>query len=90
MKRALVTGITGQDGQYLLDLLLEKEYYVHGIVRWTSFTSPILKQLQAREKLYLHTADMADSASLQRVIDTCSPDEIYNLAALSHVKESFS
>lgn len=88
-KRALVTGITGQDGAYLAELLLEeKGYEVHGIVRRSS--SPNTERIDAfANDLHLHYGDLTDSASLVRIIKNVAPDEIYNLAAQSHVAVSF-
>lgn len=94
-KSALITGITGQDGSYLSELLLSKGYTVHGIVRRSSSfnTSRIDHIYQdphaANRRLILHYADLNDSTSLRRVIETALPDEIYNLGAQSHVKVSF-
>jgi len=94
-KRALITGITGQDGSYLAELLLEKGYEVHGIKRRTSLfnTGRIDHLLQDphenRLPFHLHHADMTDSSSLLRVLADVRPDEIYNLAAQSHVAVSF-
>ena len=95
MKRALITGITGQDGSYLAELLLEKGYEVHGLVRWAStFNRSRIDHLAldpnvARSKLFLHYGDLIDTGRLIRVIERTGPDEIYNLAAQSHVKVSF-
>lgn len=95
MKRALITGITGQDGSYLAELLLDKGYEVHGIKRRTSlFNTQRIDHLFDDPKignisLFLHHADMNDSSSLVRVISEVKPDEIYNLAAQSHVAVSF-
>ena len=95
MKKALITGITGQDGSYLADLLLEKGYEVHGIKRRTSlFNTQRIDHLFDNPKignqsLFLHHADMNDSSSLVRVIHEVKPSEIYNLAAQSHVAVSF-
>lgn len=94
-KVALITGITGQDGSYLAELLLEKGYDVHGIIRRTSlFNRGRIEDARdtARKagKIYdLHYGDMADSSSINRIIALTHPDEIYNLAAQSHVKVSF-
>ena len=95
MKKALITGITGQDGSYLADFLLRKGYEVHGIKRRTSlintdridhlFQDPHEKNL----RFILHHGDLTDSTSLIRIIQEVQPDEIYNLAAQSHVKVSF-
>ncbi|MDE2489555.1 MAG: GDP-mannose 4,6-dehydratase [Elusimicrobia bacterium] len=94
-KRALITGITGQDGSYLAELLLEKGYEVHGIIRRSSsfntgrinhiFQDPHEKNVRLR----LHYGDLTDSSNLARLIETVAPDEIYNLGAQSHVRVSF-
>jgi len=94
MKTALITGITGQDGSYLAELLLEKGYNVHGIVRRASIVNtPRIKHLCQDESLAprfkLHLGDLDDTFSLQRICDIVEPDEIYNLAAMSDVKISF-
>ncbi|QND21372.1 GDP-mannose 4,6-dehydratase [Rhizobium leguminosarum bv. viciae] len=95
MKRALITGITGQDGSYLAELLIEKGYEVHGIKRRTSlFNTDRIDHLyqdphDTNRRLVLHYGDMTDSSSLVRIIQQVQPDEIYNLAAQSHVAVSF-
>ncbi|HEY5824770.1 MAG TPA: GDP-mannose 4,6-dehydratase [Cyclobacteriaceae bacterium] len=95
MKVALITGITGQDGAYLTELLLDKGYFVHGIKRRSSlFNTDRIDHLyqDPHEKglrLKLHYGDLTDSANLIRIIQETQPDEIYNLAAMSHVKVSF-
>ncbi len=95
MKKALITGITGQDGSYLTELLLDKGYEVHGILRPASiFTTDRIDHLYNNpqikdKKLFLHWGDMTDSSNLNRILDKVQPDEIYNLAAQSHVKVSF-
>ncbi len=95
MKKALVTGITGQDGSYLAEFLINKNYEVHGIKRRTSLinTDRIDHLYQDphenEKKLILHHGDMTDSTSLIRIIQEIQPDEIYNLAAQSHVAVSF-
>ncbi|MBI3315395.1 MAG: GDP-mannose 4,6-dehydratase [Candidatus Omnitrophica bacterium] len=95
MKRALITGITGQDGSYLTELLLEKRYEVFGIVRRSSSINrgridPIFERsVLARKRLHLMYGDLSDASSLNRIIRTVRPQEIYNLAAQSHVKVSF-
>lgn len=90
MKRALITGITGQDGSYLAEFLLEKGYEVHGIVRRASIANTArISHLIARGAVTLHDGDLTDSSSLVRVIHLTEPDEIYNLAAQSHVQVSF-
>ena len=90
MKKALITGITGQDGSYLAEFLLEKGYEVHGVTRRASIsnTSRIDHLILANE-IRLHDGDLSDSSSLIRVISLIQPDEIYNLAAQSHVQVSF-
>jgi len=88
MKIALITGITGQDGSYLAELLLEKGYEVHGIVRRASLINTYRID-HIYEKLNLHYGDLTDSTNLVRVIQQVQPDEIYNLGAQSHVKVSF-
>ncbi len=90
MKKALITGITGQDGSYLAELLLEKGYEVHGIVRRASLSNTSrIDHLIRRGAVTLHDGDLSDSSCLIRVISAVSPDEIYNLAAQSHVQVSF-
>lgn len=94
MKTALITGITGQDGSYLAELLLSKGYQVHGIVRRSSsFNRGRIEHLLAadplEQKLILHYGDIIDASSLNRLLEKIRPDEIYNLAAQSHVKVSF-
>lgn len=95
MKTALITGIAGQYGSYLAEFLLEKNYKVHGIKRITSLinTSRIDHLYQDRhepdQKLILHHGDLTDTTSLIRIIQEIQPDEIYNLAAQSHVAVSF-
>lgn len=88
MKKALITGITGQDGSYLAELLLEKGYAVHGIVRRTS-TSNTTRINHIKSRITLHDGDLTDSSGLIRIIGQVQPDEIYNLAAQSHVQVSF-
>lgn len=95
MKKALITGITGQDGSYLTEILLEKGYEVHGIIRRSSsFNTGRIDHLYANEKildekLFLHYGDLVDTSNLNRLLEKIQPDEIYNLAAQSHVKVSF-
>lgn len=95
MKRALITGITGQDGAYLSELLLEKGYEVHGIKRRTSLFNTgridhLMEGAPGREgRFVLHHGDMTDSSSLTRILSSVRPDEVYNLAAQSHVAVSF-
>ena len=89
MKKTLITGITGQDGSYLAEFLLEKGYEVHGIIRRSSV--PTTERIDhIINKLILHEGDLSDSSSLIRVVNDVKPDEIYNLAAQSHVHISFS
>ncbi len=95
MKKALITGITGQDGSYLADLLLEKGYEVHGIIRRAStFNTARIEHLYADPhvngvRLFLHYGELSDSLNLTRLIDRIGPDEIYHLGAQSHVRVSF-
>lgn len=88
MKRALITGITGQDGSYLAELLLEKGYEVHGLIRRSSLphTDRITHLL---DKVTFHDGDLCDSSSIIRILRSVRPDEVYNLAAQSHVQVSF-
>lgn len=87
-KRALITGITGQDGSYLAELLLEKGYEVHGITRRASL--PNTERIEhILDKITLHDGDLSDSSSLIRILNLVRPDEVYNLAAQSHVQVSF-
>ncbi len=95
MKRALISGITGQDGSYLAELLLEKDYEVHGIIRRASsfntsridhlYKDPLMQET----RMFLHHGDLTDSSNLNRLIEKVAPDEIYNLGAQSHVQVSF-
>jgi GDPmannose 4,6-dehydratase len=87
-RRALITGITGQDGAYLARFLLERGYEVHGMVRRSS-TETFDRIAEVREQLDLHTADLLDQLSIVRLLDRTQPDEIYNLAAQSYVPASF-
>lgn len=99
MKRALITGITGQDGSYLAELLIEKGYNVHGILRRSSsfntgriehlYLDEWVRDMKRKRAINLQWGDMTDSSSLVRIINEVKPDEIYNLAAQSHVKVSF-
>jgi GDPmannose 4,6-dehydratase len=95
MKRALITGITGQDGSYLGELLLQKGYEVHGIVRRAStFNTERIDHLyrdphDAGVRLFLHHGDLSDGTGLRRILEKTKPDEVYNLAAQSHVRVSF-
>ncbi|SEK45842.1 GDPmannose 4,6-dehydratase [Pseudobutyrivibrio ruminis] len=88
MKKALITGITGQDGSYLAEFLLEKGYEVHGIHRRSSISN-MGRIEHILDKITLHDGDLSDSSSLIRIINLVQPDEIYNLAAQSHVQVSF-
>lgn len=90
MKTALITGITGQDGSYLSEFLLEKGYEVHGIVRRSSVDrKERIEHLEGNPHFHIHYGDMTDSISLIKIVSQVRPDEIYNLAAQSHVKVSF-
>lgn len=99
MKIALITGITGQDGSFLAEFLLNKGYEVHGIIRRSSsfntsriehlYIDELIKDMHTSRKVKLHYGDMTDSTNLIRLIREIKPDEIYNLAAMSHVKVSF-
>lgn len=95
-KKAIIFGITGQDGSYLAEFLLKKNYIVHGVKRRSSSTNTeridhIYDSINfSKKNIFLHYGDLADSGSLHRIINEVNPDEIYNLAAQSHVKISFS
>jgi len=90
MKTALITGITGQDGSYLAELLLEKGYMVHGIIRRSSsINTGRIDHIYSHPNLKLHYGDVTDSLSIMNILKKYEPDEIYNLAAQSHVKVSF-
>ena len=90
MKTALITGVTGQDGSYLSEFLLEKGYDVHGIIRRSSVDyRERIAHLEGQPHFHLHYADLGDSMSIVKVVDKVRPDEIYNLAAQSHVQVSF-
>jgi len=95
MKKALITGITGQDGSYLAELLLEKEYEVHGVIRRSStFNTARIDHLyqdphDAGARLFLHYGDLTDGSRLVTLLEKVHPDEVYNLAAQSHVRVSF-
>ncbi len=93
-KKALITGITGQDGSYLAELLLGKNYEVHGLVRRASTSNleriiHLVENGEYKGQFFLHEGELTDSSSLERVVDKVQPDEIYNLAAMSDVKISF-
>ena len=99
MKKALISGITGQDGSFLAEFLLQKGYEVHGILRRSSsfntgriehlYFDEWVRDMKQKRTINLHYGDMTDSSSLIRIIQQVQPDEIYNLAAQSHVKVSF-
>ena len=90
MKKALITGITGQDGSYLAEFLLEKGYEVHGVVRRASISNTArIDPLIEKNAIKLHDGDLSDSSGLIRLVGEIKPDEIYNLAAQSHVQVSF-
>lgn len=90
MKKALITGVTGQDGSYLSEFLLEKGYEVHGVIRRSSVDyHERIAHLEGNKNFHLHYGDLGDSLSLVGIISAVRPDEIYNLAAQSHVKVSF-
>jgi GDPmannose 4,6-dehydratase len=95
MKKALITGVTGQDGSYLTEILLQKGYEVHGIIRRSSsFNTGRLEHLYSdkeilNKKMFLHYGDLVDTSNMNRLLEKIEPDEIYNLAAQSHVKVSF-
>ena len=95
MKKALITGICGQDGSYLTEFLLSKDYEIHGLIRWDSiFTTERIDHLYkdphiAGVKLFLHYGDLMDTGNIERLINQIKPDEIYHLGAMSHVRVSF-
>ena len=90
MKKALITGVTGQDGSYLSEFLMEKGYDVHGIIRRSSVDfRERIAHLEGKPNFHLHFGDLSDTSSLVAVIGLVRPDEIYNLAAQSHVQVSF-
>ena len=94
MKKALITGITGQDGSYLAEILLKKGYEVHGIIRRSSSFNTgrinhIINDKQYKDQFFFHHGDVTDASNLNRILETVGPDEIYNLAAQSHVQVSF-
>ena len=93
-KKALITGVTGQDGSYLLELLLEKQYEVHGVIRRSSSFNTgridhIINNKKYKDQFFFHHGDVTDASNLNRILEKIQPDEIYNLAAQSHVKVSF-
>lgn len=95
MKKALITGICGQDGSYLAEFLLSKGYEVHGIIRWDSvFTTERIDHLYKdphinNVKLFLHYGDLTDTGNLEKIINQIEPNEVYHLGAMSHVRVSF-
>ena len=95
MKKALITGVTGQDGSYLAELLLDKGYQVHGIIRRASTFNThridhIFEDIRTKNaSFFLHHGDLTDTSNLTRIISAIKPDEIYNLGAQSHVAVSF-
>jgi len=95
MKKALITGITGQDGSYLAELLLEKGYQVHGIIRRSSsFNTGRIDHIyidphEKKRRLFLHHGDLSDASNINRILEKVQPDEIYHLGAQSHVRVSF-
>ena len=94
IKKALITGVTGQDGSYLAEILLEKDYEVHGIIRRSSSFNTgridhIINDEQYKDQFFFHHGDITDASNLNRLLETIEPDEIYNLAAQSHVHVSF-
>ena len=93
-KKALITGVTGQDGSYLSELLLQKGYEVHGLIRRSSSFNTgridhIINNPKMKDKFFFHHGDLTDTSNLNRILEKTDPDEIYNLAAQSHVKVSF-
>jgi len=93
-KKALITGITGQDGSYLTELLLDKGYKVHGIIRRSSSFNTgridhIINDEKYKDRFFFHHGDVTDSSNINRLLEKNEPDEIYNLSAQSHVKVSF-
>ena len=90
MKKAFITGVTGQDGSYLAELLLEKGYQVHAILRRASvFNTERIEHLFQNQNFHTYYGDLTDSSNLHRLIQSIRPDEIYNLGAQSHVQVSF-
>jgi len=94
IKKALITGVTGQDGSYLAELLLEKGYEVHGIIRRSSSFNTgridhIINDEKYNDRFFFHHGDVTDASNLNRILEKIHPDEIYNLAAQSHVQVSF-
>jgi len=94
LKKALITGVTGQDGSYLAGILLEKGYEVHGIIRRSSSFNTgridhIINDEKYKDQFFFHHGDVTDSSNINRLLEKIEPDEIYNLAAQSHVQVSF-
>ena len=94
MKKALITGVTGQDGSYLAEFLLENNYEVHGLIRRSSSFNTgridhIINEDKYKDSFFFHHGDLTDSSNINRILEKVEPDEIYNLAAQSHVKVSF-
>jgi len=90
MKKALITGITGQDGSYLAEFLLDKGYEVHGIIRRVSvFNTERIDHIMGNPNLHLHHGDVTDSSNINKLMSSIQPEEVYNLAAQSHVQVSF-
>ena len=94
IKKALITGVTGQDGSYLAEFLLEKGYEVHGIIRRSSSFNTgridhIINDKKYKDSFFFHHGDVTDASNLNRILETIEPNEIYNLAAQSHVNVSF-
>ena len=94
MRKALITGVTGQDGSYLSEFLLKKDYIVHGLIRRSSSFNTgridhIINDERYKERFFFHHGDVTDTSNLNRLLEKIQPDEIYNLAAQSHVKVSF-
>ena len=91
MKKAFITGITGQDGSYLAELLLEKGYEVHAMIRRSSvFTTQRIDHIYDKhDRLFVHHGDLTDSSNIHRLLMNIKPDEVYNLGAQSHVAVSF-
>ena len=94
MKRALITGVTGQDGSYLAEFLLKNNYEVHGLIRRSSSFNTgridhIINDEKYKDTFFFHHGDLTDPSNLNRILERVGPNEIYNLAAQSHVKVSF-
>ena len=94
MKKALITGVTGQDGSYLAELLLQKNYEVHGIIRRSSSFNTgridhVINDSNYKDRFFFHHGDITDTSNINRILEKTEPDEIYNLAAQSFVGASF-